>query len=325
MKSFIKDNAGTFFIYMICISIFLLIFRLYHLPLKGVIYPSLLCLFIIFIYLGFKYIKYNKKHKKFSYLKKLPENLIEELEEYTEKNDEDYKDIIKNLLQENRKLTEEYMESSSDMENYYSAWVHQIKTPMSAMYLNLQKHDSELSRELTENLFSIEQYVDMALCYVRLESSSTDYMFRKYNINNILRESIRRLSNQFINKGISLEYKMEDYYAVTDEKWLSFVIEQIMTNALKYTSKGSISVYMEKDLLCIKDTGIGINKENLPRIFEKGFTGFNGRTNGNASGIGLYLCKTICDRLGHGISAESELNNGTTIKIDFSQQDFSYN
>ena len=322
MKRFIKENTGGILIYIICTAIFFTVFRLYHLPSEAVVYPSLLSLLAVIIYMSVKYIKYRDKHNSLSYLSTVPDTIAEELSEYTGTIDKDYAKIIENLLDENRRLTEDYIEKSSDMINYYSTWVHQIKTPISAMYLNLQKDDSKMSRELRENLFSIEQYVDMALCYVRLDSSSTDYLFRKCNINKIAKESIRKLSNQFINRGIKLDYRVGDYYAVTDEKWISFVIEQILTNALKYTPEGSISVYMDRDTLCIKDTGIGILKEDLPRIFEKGFTGFNGRNNKKSSGIGLFLCRTICDRLGHKISAESDVSLGTTVKIDFSQKDF---
>ncbi len=133
---------------------------------------------------------------------------------------------------------------------------------------------------------------------------------------------IRSFSSDFINKKLRLEYSETGRRVVTDEKWLAFVIEQVLSNAVKYTKAGSISIFAdESGSLCIKDTGIGIAVEDLPRIFENGYTGFNGRADKKASGIGLYLCRRICDDLNHGISAESEIGEGTTIKIDMSARD----
>ena len=135
----------------------------------------------------------------------------------------------------------------------------------------------------------------------------------------IVRESIKRFSTEFIERKIKLQYSPSDKKIITDEKWLSFVIEQLLSNALKYTREGSIKIYSDKQYLCIEDTGIGIAPEDLPRIFEKGYTGGNGRINSKASGLGLYLCKRICDNLGIGIIARSEIDNGTVILLDLEQ------
>ena len=168
--------------------------------------------------------------------------------------------------------------------DYFSAWAHQIKTPIASMGLKLQKEDSALSRRLRGDLNRIEQYVDMAMTYLRLEPME----------NTVL----------------------------TDEKWLSFIVEQLLSNALKYTPAGEISIYTQTpDTLVIRDTGIGIAPEDLPRIFEKGFTGYNGRSDKKASGIGLYLCKRVCDRLGHELSVESEPGKGTAVFLKLDRQE----
>ena len=128
--------------------------------------------------------------------------------------------------------------------------------------------------------------------------------------------------SEFILKKLSLDYAPTGYTVLTDEKWLSFVIEQIISNAVKYTSEGGVKIYMdETGILCIRDTGIGICAEDLPRIFENGYTGFNGRGDKRASGIGLYLCKRITDNLGHGISVESVPGEGTTVRLDLRKHD----
>ena len=188
------------------------------------------------------------------------------------------------------------------------------------MKLTLQGEDSASARKLTSELQRIEQYVEMVLAFIRLDSSSTDYVFREYSVDDIIRQSLRKFAPDFIGKKIRLEYDSLNENMVIDEKWFSFVIEQILSNSLKYTKDGCVKIYKtDSGFLCIEDTGIGIAPEDLPRIFEKGYTGFNGRADKSASGIGLYLCKRICDNLGLKISAESELGVGTKIFIDMNQ------
>ena len=157
----------------------------------------------------------------------------------------------------------------------------------------------------------------MVLTFLRLDSDNTDYLIKEYDIDEIVRPAIRKFSREFILKKLKLEYEPVSYRAVTDSKWLSFIIEQIISNAVKYTSEGSVHIYMnEPGVLCIEDTGIGISEEDLPRIFENGYTGFNGREDKRASGIGLYLCKRIADNLGHRLSAESKSGTGTKMMLD---------
>ena len=190
------------------------------------------------------------------------------------------------------------------------------------MRLTLQNEDTAFSRKISEDLFRIEQYVQMVLMFLRLDSDSTDYVIKEYNLDELIKQAIRKFSTQFIGKKIRLEYKPVNISVVTDEKWLLFVIEQVISNAIKYTpSEGCITIDLEQpQILCIHDTGIGIAPEDLPRIFEKGYTGYNGRNDKKASGIGLYLCKRICKNLGHTISANSSLDNGTVIRINLKQR-----
>ncbi|MCM1570014.1 MAG: ATP-binding protein [Roseburia sp.] len=156
----------------------------------------------------------------------------------------------------------------------------------------------------------------MVLAYLRLGSLSTDYVFKKYALDDIIRQALRKFAGQFIGEGIKLEFTPSGKWVVTDEKWLSFVIEQLLSNALKYTRTGSVCIMMEEpDVLCIRDTGIGIAPEDLPRIFERGYTGYNGRRDKKASGLGLYLCQRVCKALGHEIRIESVLDSGTTVRL----------
>ena len=160
----------------------------------------------------------------------------------------------------------------------------------------------------------------MVLTYLRLEGEGTDYVFREARLDDIVRPALRRFAGEFIARRLTLDYTPTDVRVFTDEKWLSFVIEQVLSNALKYTPQGGVSVYVEEPkTLCIRDTGIGIAPEDLPRVFERGYTGLQGRADKRASGIGLYLSKRILDNLGCKIEVLSALGKGTEVSIDLSK------
>ena len=213
------------------------------------------------------------------------------------------------LYDEMRRAETDAAAKYTDLSNYFTIWAHQIKTPISAMSLILQSEDSTLSRQLSGRLSEIERYVGMVMAYMRLGSESTDYVLRSCQLGDIVSQAIRKFAGEFIYRQLKLNLAPIDRMVLTDE------IEQVLSNSLKYTPSGSISIYVDGDELCVEDTGIGISPEDLPRIFEKGSTGCNGRTDKRASGIGLYLCRLICTRLGHTIRAESQPDKGTRIYI----------
>lgn len=190
------------------------------------------------------------------------------------------------------------------------------------MRLRLQSQDTADSRALLRELSRVERYVEMVLCYLRLSSETTDYVFRECDMDKIIRSAVKKFSGEFISRGIKMRCEPAGMRVLTDEKWLGFIIEQLLSNALKYTNEGEISVYFEPDrrALCVKDTGIGIAAEDLPRIFEKGYTGLNGRGDLRASGIGLYLSRKICRNLNHSLRAESVLGEGTEISVCFADE-----
>ena len=166
----------------------------------------------------------------------------------------------------------------------------------------------------------IEQYVEMVLGYLRLGSSSTDYVLRNCDLDKLLRQSIRKYARLFILKKIALDFQETGRTVLTDEKWLSFVVEQLLSNAVKYTPEGGlVRVYGDGETLVIADSGIGIRPEDLPRVFEKGFTGFNGREDKKSTGIGLCLCRQVLDRLNHDISIASRPGQGTLVRLDLSR------
>lgn len=243
--------------------------------------------------------------------------------------EEYYRDMLESAEREKRLILSEYDEKKKDMADYYTMWTHQIKTPIAALRLLLQEEEIS-SGQAVEELFKIEQYAEMALHYARLDSLSSDLMFREYDVYEVMKQAVKKYAVLFIGSGLSFSMEECSCHAVTDEKWLSFVLEQILSNALKYTPHGGIYIYgqdsngnkTEKEACClvVEDTGIGISRSDLPRIFERGFTGYNGRLDKRSTGIGLYLCRQILDRLSHTIQVESSIGVGTKVTIGFIQK-----
>lgn len=232
----------------------------------------------------------------------------------------EYQALIRKMESEHREEREQQEVFRTDLMNYYMMWAHQIKTPIAAMRLLLQQQDVAVG-ELTEELFKVEQYTEMALQYLRLEEMANDMLIQNYDLDTIVRGCIKKYSRMFIRRKLRLVYQPMAVSVLTDDKWLSFVIEQILSNALKYTMQGEIRIYMDESkekTLVIEDTGIGIAQEDLPRITEKGFTGYNGRTDKRSTGIGLYLCQKVCRRLSHAMIISSRINEGTRVALDLS-------
>ena len=317
--SYLASHKNVIRTFVVIVAVFSCSFLLYRLPVRSVIYPSVLSLLAGCAIFWFDYNKALRKHKELERMSRLSAELIESFPCKTTYEDEDYRRIIEMLTDEYRYLETDMNGRYEDMIEYYTMWVHQIKMPIASMRLSLQGQDSQLSRKLAADLFRIEQYVEMVMMFLRLNSDHTDYVIEACDIDRVIKQSVKKFSSEFIQRRIALNYEPVEAAVITDEKWLSFVIEQLLSNALKYTKEGSISVFMEKDILYIKDTGIGIAKEDLPRIFEKGYTGYNGRRDKRASGIGLYLVKRICDNLNHKIKISSVAGEGTTAALDLSR------
>ena len=300
--------------------IFAVSFLLYHLPIEAVIYPTLLCAALGILIMVFDFLRVKREHEALSSIRGMTEVITESLPKADGIKDEDYQQILRLLCEEHNNYHTQTNRKYADMIDYYTVWAHQIKTPIASMRLHLQNEDSALSRTLASDLRRIEQYVEMVLTFLRLNSESTDYVIKEYDLDKIIKGAVRKFSADFIGRKLSLVYEPVNTTVITDEKWLSFVIEQVLSNALKYTPTGSITITLENEkTLRIRDTGIGIAPEDLPRIFENGYTGYNGRADKKASGIGLYLCKRICNNLGHTITARSIIDVGTIIDIDLAQ------
>lgn len=321
-KLYIKQHRKAIFALLLFCSVFGISFFLYHLPIEAVIYPALICIAFGLVFIGADFSHKRRRHKQLSEIKKLTSAMITSLPNIESIEEEDYQDIIRDLQNEIADFSASSSVRYRELMDYYTVWVHQIKTPITSMRLTLQNEDTPLSRKLSSNLLQIEQYVEMVLAFMRLDSDSSDYVFKEYSIDSIIKQAIARFASEFIDRKLRLEYEPIDKIVITDEKWLSFVIEQLLSNSLKYTRTGCIKIYMHEPMtLCIEDTGIGIAPDDLPRIFEKGYTGYNGRKDKKASGLGLYLCKRICNNLEVGINVTSKLDKGTVVHIDLEQYD----
>lgn len=318
---YIKQHRKGMFLFGICSLIFALVFSLYRLEAEAVFYAVLLCLSFIIVIGGIDFVFYYNRHKNLERAGKVLKYRLEQLPKPGDLIEEDYQQLIQTLYQDKRNSELSKDKSYSEMIEYYSIWAHQIKTPIAAMRLMLQS-DEAAKEELLLELSRIDQYVEMVLTYLRLDSGSTDFVMKEYKLERILKEAVKKSAPFFIRKKISLQMEPVNMTVLTDEKWLLFVIEQILSNSLKYSPKGKISIYEEPDkVLVIEDNGIGIAKEDLPRIFEKGFTGYNGREHKKATGIGLYLCKRVLTNLSHSITIDSSPGAGTKVRLYLKEAD----
>ena len=215
----------------------------------------------------------------------------------------------------------EEREKLNDLMDYYTLWAHQIKTPIAASSLLVGEiEDKKIKNQLEQELFKIESYVNIVLQYLRLESFHEDLVLKKENVEDLVKEIVKKYAIFFIQKGLSLNLHDLDRTIITDRKWFVVILEQVLSNSLKYTSQGGIEIYFQEDTLYIKDSGLGIQDADLLRVFERGFSGYNGRLTQQSSGLGLYLSKKIADELGHQISIASQVGHGTTVMISFSEK-----
>ena len=231
----------------------------------------------------------------------------------------DYGDMIRSLGRQLRQETAAQEAQRQDMLDYYTTWVHQIKTPMAVMKLYLGAESPE-HRAMGAELFRMEQYVDMVLQYLRLDGGENDLVITRCDLDELIREAVRRYGPQFVLRKLSLHYEPTERTVVTDRKWFVCILEQLLSNAIKYTPEGCITIRLEGDCLRISDTGIGIAPEDLPRIFEKGYTGENGRLERTSSGLGLYLAGKAAALLHIPITVDSRPGQGTTFTLHLRQE-----
>lgn len=224
---------------------------------------------------------------------------------------------ISHLNQEIHTLSIQAQKQSYEQLDYYTLWAHQIKTPIAASQLLInQMPHSPQKQSLEQELFKIQRYVDLVLHFLRMETFHQDLNLRRESLDELVRDVIKQYAILFINKKISLTFEPSHHTFVTDRKWFALLIEQLIANAIKYTpSQGNIHVSFKQQKLIIKDTGIGIQESDIPRVFERGFTGFNGRFQQHSSGLGLYIAKTLSDKFDYQLALHSQVDIGTTVSL----------
>ena len=303
------------------VCVFGAVFALYNLPLEAVIYAGILCLVLGLVLFAVGYGRFLRRHRELRQLLRQAGEKALPLPPARGLLEEDYQALLRAVCQDRARLAAEEENRLRELTDYYSLWAHQIKTPIAVMDLLLQEDDSPHRGELEMELLKIGQYVEMVLSYLRLGSDSTDYLLREYSLDDILRQAVRKFAKMFILKKITLDFRETGKIVLTDEKWLLFVVEQVLSNALKYTPPGgTIRICADGAAVVIADSGIGIREEDQARVFEKGFTGYNGRADKKSTGIGLYLCRQVMDRLNHRISLVSRSGQGTLVRLDLSRK-----
>ncbi|MBU0279047.1 MULTISPECIES: sensor histidine kinase [unclassified Gemella] len=319
LLSYLKKQIILFSI--LIISNILLIFStifLYDVETEAVLYPIFIEVLILILYFLYDFSIFSRKYQNLEILKN---NLYTELKKIDKSEnivENKYIDVINKLIEENKKIIEKNRQETKEIIDYYTMWVHQIKTPIAALSFLIENSEDENKKQEEIELFKIEQYVNMVNSYLRLDNNKNDLVIEKIKISEAINNVLKKYAILFFSKNLNIEYTQIDLSIISDQKWLEFILEQIINNAIKYSKKqGVIKIYRKENSLIIEDTGIGISADNLPRIFDKGYTGFNGRKEKKSSGLGLYLTKKTVDKLGFLIDIDSEINKGTRVKISF--------
>ncbi|WP_285011710.1 sensor histidine kinase [Lactococcus formosensis] len=290
IKRFLQTKIAQIGVFLVMLFIFVSNFLLWHLPIESLINATILALIVFVIYLVSSYFRWANREAILCDLK-------HELWD----------------LEENLRAKEKHIKETEDI---IKVWSHQMKIPLAAIDLMAQTEINPI--ELKNQTFALDNYLKMLLEYQRISNISTDFHFEKFSVAQLLRELLKKYSSFFIQKNLSVTIS-GDWEIITDRKWFSLAIEQLLNNAIKYTDEGSLTISIEEDKIVLSDTGIGILPEDLPRIFEHGFTGYNGRGHYKASGLGLYLTKLILDRLDFSIKISSELGVGTSVEVEKSE------
>lgn len=325
LKGYMRDRAAMFGCLLICYGTLFLIGYLYDIPFEKTRYIAEFSGAGVFLCLLVDILKYAERWKELKRCIATSDTYPGMF--YTVPGDLEalYRSMTAKMRQEKEELIFEDQKRYTEMMDYYGMWAHQIKTPIAAMRILVQsgmdreenEENQKLFRQLQMELFKTEQYVEMVLSYLKIGDIAKDMVLERCDLGKVVRQAVKKYSRLFILQKLSLEMGEIAEIVLTDEKWLSFVVEQILSNALKYTKSGSVSIYLEQEgVLVIKDTGIGISAEDLPRIMEKGYTGYNGRIDKRSTGIGLYLCKKVMDKLHHQLRIDSEDGKGTKVVLD---------
>lgn len=331
IREYIKSKKCSILLWFICVILMGIILWLSNVEPAVFLYPMILCSAIILIAWLYEGLLFYKRHRVLSMVRHHIDVTLDKLPEAVDLMEQDYQCLLAELMQKKDEKIHALYDIHKDTFDYITLWTHQLKTPITAIRLLAEQMEEDNRSELLFRLFEMEQYCDLMLSYLRMEGDGTDYLLQHYSVRSMVHQAVKYFARIFIYKGISVKVEIpDDIYVITDEKWMVFVLKQLISNALKYTKQGCITISCDcveqtKDgtdereisALRIEDTGIGILAEDLPRIFERGYTGYNGRRDKKATGLGLFLSKRILQQIGHSIAITSIPAEGTIVTIDF--------
>ena len=317
LTDYLRSRFAVVLLYLLTVGIIRLLGYLAQQDTIYVRYETILVSFAVVCILLGDGVRYRRKRRQMALLRERTELLPRELPDALDGLCEDYDALIRALSRENDRLRTESLGQLEEQKEYYTLWVHQIKTPISAMRLLLDANDDEHARLLKQELFKVDQYADLALKFVKLGDIASDLVIEHCNLNEIAHAAVKKYSLLFVYNKLTVQIEPLAADVPSDAMWLGFILGQLLSNSVKYTRTGGVRIFMDGAALVVEDSGIGIRKEDLPRIFEKGYTGYNGRMDNRASGIGLYLVKRAADSLRISVSVSSELGKGTRVTLRF--------
>ena len=315
---FLREKRQLLFFLLFFEGVLCLIYGLYGLPWGPAGYTCLVTAVVTLGFLMAGFFRWERKRRQLLILKRQAEQSLEtaDLPKAETPLEKIYQEIIQDQEKRCQREQKESREKLVRSREYYTRWSHQIKTPIAAMELLLQEEPADV-RALKRELLKTSQYVEMALSYQRMEGDGNDLVIQRYELRPVVMQAVKKVSPLLIHKHISFSAGDLSGEVLTDEKWLVFVLEQLLTNASKYTKEGgSVRIGKENGLLVLRDTGIGIRPEDLPRIFEWGYTGYNGRLDKRSTGVGLALVKQVMEMLGNKMEIRSVLGEGTEVFLD---------
>ena len=316
-----------YFILMLFISLVVYFNNEVRISIENIAYINVVGFVMFILYLIFEYLKNKRYYDVIKYIiENQEENIVNSLPKSSNYQQRLYGELLMKVNEEFNLKTDKLYELKKENVDFTNSWVHEIKTPIAACRLVIEnsvyKSKEETLSNLEDEIDHIENYVEQALYYSRLDSFSKDYLINEINMHSLIIGVVKKHAKEFIGKKIKIEISDLEFTIDSDKKWLFFILDQILSNSLKYTKANGIikiiGVLMQNEKrIVIEDNGIGIKSEDVHRVFDKGFTGYNGRENFKATGMGLYLSKSLATKLGHHITIQSKHCEYTRVTVHF--------
>ncbi|MGY3766173.1 sensor histidine kinase [Vagococcus vulneris] len=320
---YMKEHRALYFNYLLLCLLFFSTFYLYDLSLQPFLDSLLFSCFTLVIWTLYAARRDNRHHRQLQLLLKqemIDSHSYQQLTEGQTQIIRDYQQLLIKVGKENQQLKNQALEEQQELLDYYAMWSHQIKTPLAALQVLIQTQPDAVP-QMKNEVATIDGYLTMMLHYLKMATIEQDLVLKRINIYPVVKQVVRKYAMFFIQKDLSVDLENFTKEVVTDEKWLSFILEQLIFNSIKYTNQGMIRIFMIDDRLVIQDTGIGILAQDLPRIFESGYTGFNGRGNQKATGLGLHMSHEIAKKLSIELDVASQVGVGTKVTLTFNQRE----